>query len=75
MFEQCVTFFVGLSCSNERDVHTHQFRNRVDIDFREDDLLGHTKSVVATAVELAFDTLEVADTRQCDANEAFSYEP
>ena len=44
MFEQCVTFFVGLSCGNKRDVHTHQFRNRVDIDLRENEMLGHNKS-------------------------------
>ena len=41
----------------------------VDVDLGEDDLLGDTDGVVAAAVEFTVDTLEVADTRQGDADE------
>ena len=40
-----------------------------DVDFRENNLLGNTETVVATAIEaFVVDTPEVADTRESDAD-------
>ena len=36
----------------------------MDVDLWEDDLLCDTQCVVTTAIELALNTLEVADTRK-----------
>jgi hypothetical protein len=71
LLEQSVAFFVGVSRGNEGDVHTHEFGDVVDVDFGEDDLLGDAEGIVTAAVEFTFDTLEVADTGQSYANEAF----
>ena len=63
--EQSVSLFVGLRAGHEGDLHTEELRDLVDVDLREDDLFGDTERIVALAVELLVDTLEVADTRQC----------
>ena len=49
---------------------TEDLGDLVDIDLREDDLLGDAEGVVALTVELLVDTLEVADTRQSHGNQA-----
>jgi hypothetical protein len=60
--EESVALFVSVGRGHECDVHTLNAVDLVDVDFREDDLLLNTQCIVTTAVELALDTLEVADT-------------
>ena len=70
-FEQSVAFFVGVGRGNEGDVHAHEFVDVIDVNLREDDLLGDAEGVVTTAIETTFDAFEVADTGKSDADEAF----
>ena len=62
--EQRVSLLVSLGRRNERNLHAEDLGDLVDVDLREDDLLGDAEGVVALTVELLVDTLEVADTGQ-----------
>ena len=52
VLEQSETFLIGVGRGDESDVHAHELRDVVDVDLREDDLLGDAEGVVAAAVEL-----------------------
>ena len=67
--QQCITLLVSLSCGHEGDVHTLNAVYGVDVNLREDNLLLNTEGVVTTAVKLALNTLEVADTGQGHAHQ------
>src|SRR5690625_2199401 len=51
--QQCTAFFVGLSGSDDGDIHTANPVDLVLIDFVEHGLFGQTESVIAVAIELA----------------------
>ena len=70
LLEKSITLLVRVGRSHKSDIHAHELGYRVDVDLRENDLLRHTQSVVAATVELALDTLEVADTGKSDTNES-----
>ena len=44
-------FLVGSGRSHECDVHTGDLAHLVDVDFREDDMLGYAHGVIASSVE------------------------
>ena len=67
--EQGISLLVGRSRRNEGDLHAEDLGDLVDVDLREDDLLADAQGVVALAVELLVDALEVADTRQGDGDQ------
>ena len=64
LFQKGISLFVRLGCGNESDFHSVNARVLVHVDFREDNLLFQTESVVSAAVELLRNTVEVADTRK-----------
>src|SRR5690606_18877586 len=64
-------FRIRLRSGGNADVHTAQRIDLVVLDFRENNLFLETDVVVATTVKtLAGDAAEVADTRQCDGDQA-----
>src|SRR6185503_4767216 len=68
--EQRATGIVVTCRGRNRDVHTANRVDLVEIDFRKDDLLFYAHVVVATAVESATrDAAEVADARHRDADQ------
>ena len=67
--EKGVSLLIGLGRGNECDLHTMDTGVLVDVNLREDDLLLETEGVVAPAVHLLGDTVEVPDTREGDADE------
>jgi hypothetical protein len=50
-FQQCKRFFIGARRSHDRDVHTGDLVDFVDINFREDNLLLDAKVVVAATIK------------------------
>src|SRR5690606_3576076 len=66
----------SLGSGYDSDVHTTYAVNLVHIDFMEHRLFGQTESVVAIAIELAIaQAAEVADTRQCQGDQAVNEFP
>ena len=68
--EQRIGLLVGLGRGYEGDLHAEDLGDLVDVDLREDDLLGDAEGVVALSVELLVDTLEIADTGKCDCDQS-----
>ena len=64
--QQGISLLVSRSRRNERNLHTEDLGDLVDIDLREDDLLGDAEGVVALTVELLVDTLEIPDSGKSD---------
>ena len=65
-----VSLFVGLGGGHESNLHTVDTGVLVDFNLRENDLFLDTEGVVALAVHLLGDTVEVADTRESYTDEA-----
>src|SRR3569623_713628 len=75
-FQQRLGFFVGLGGGGNGDIYATHRVDRVEVDFREDDLFLDTEVVVATAIEGATGhTAEVAGTRQRDIDQAIQEFP
>ena len=67
--EKGVSLFICLRCRYERDLHSEDLVDLVDVNLREDDLLLDAEGIVAPSVHLLRDTVEVPDTRERDADE------
>src|SRR6476620_9539602 len=69
--EQCPALNVVLRRRGDGDVHAADRVDFLEVDFREDDLLGDAEVEIAAAVEAARrDAAEVADARQRDRDQA-----
>ena len=64
-----VALLIGLGRGYKSDLESVDARILVDVDLREDDLLLESEGVVAPAVHVLSDTVEVADTREGDPDE------
>lgn len=71
LFQKSISLFVRLGCGYESDFHSVNARVLVHVDFREDNLLLETESIVTVAVEFLRDTVEVTDTRKRNTDESF----
>ena len=69
LLEKCISLLVCLGGCHESDFHTVNARVLVHVDLREDDLLLEAEGIVAISVKLLGNTVEVADTREGDADE------
>ena len=67
--EKGVALLVGAGRCYESNLKTVDARILVDVDFREDDLLLETESVVSSSVHILGDTVEVTDTRESNPDE------
>src|SRR5258705_2735313 len=70
LLEEPVALLVGRRRGHERDVHALRGLELVEVDLREDALLGEAERVVPPAVELVAHAAEVADTREDDREQA-----
>src|SRR3546814_12540149 len=69
--EQCLALLVVLRRRGDSDVHAAHRINLFVLDFRKDDLFGDAEIEIAAAVEAARRAAaEVADTWQCDGDQA-----
>src|SRR3954452_15750452 len=69
--QQGARLVVGLGRGADRDVHAAGFRNLVEIDFGENDMLLDAERIVATTIEaLRVEAAEVAHARQSDVDQA-----
>ena len=68
--EKGVSLFVSVGGGHESNLHTVDTGVLVDFDLRENDLFLDTEGVVTLTVHLLGDTVEVADTRESNTDEA-----
>src|ERR1700758_2316005 len=69
--QQGARLVVGLGGGADRDVHATRFRDLVEVDLGENDVLLDAERIVAAAVEaLRVQAAEVTDARQRDVHQA-----
>ena len=74
--QKSLALLVGGGGGHDGDVHTTGVIDLVEVDLREDELLGDAHGEVATAVEaLSGDAAEVADARNGDGDQAIEELP
>ena len=61
---------VGCNIGYKSNLHSQNFCNLVDINFREYDLLFYTKGIIAFTVKFLIYTFKVSDTRKRDSNKS-----
>ena len=72
--EKRLALLVSLGGGHDGDVHAAGVVDLVEVDLREDELLGDAHGEVAAAVEaLRGDAAEVADARDGDGDEAVAH--
>ena len=68
--EESMGLLITLGRGDESDLHTVDTGVLVDVNLGEDDLLLQTKGVVAPAVHLLGETVEIPDSGKRDADES-----
>src|SRR5690606_20473317 len=73
--EQREAFLISRGVSDKRDVHALHELDLVELDLREDALLGKAHGVIAAAIQLLGQAPEVADTRDCESDQTIEELP